>query len=122
MDFYAEAIMDHFRNPRNYGRIVGASRKVRLENQVCGDMIEVCLQFEGKSLQKVRWEGEGCVLCMAGASMVTESIKNLKSIKRIKSIKGEDLLEMMGLGELTPARTRCALLGWEAIRNALGGE
>ena len=140
MDLYRENLMDHYKNPRNYGRPTDWKTKYIWEevNPSCGDRVGVALKVvrrrsdkgatstitggveEDGEVEEARFWGEGCVVSMAAASMLTEYIKR-KSLKEVKRMAGEEVLELLGGEQMIPAaRLRCALLGLEAMKRAIG--
>jgi nitrogen fixation NifU-like protein len=128
MDLYRENLLDHYRNPRNFGKPgwkgnppVGGQVILAEElNPSCGDRIGVALKTEKEAVTEIKFWGEGCVVSIAAMSMLTERIKSIRSIRSIKSITSEDVLKLLGGKEMVPpARLKCALLGWEAVRKAL---
>jgi len=118
MDIYAENILDHFKNPRNYRRLENADLVVKESNPLCGDKIEIFLNVgkDGKILE-ASFEGEGCAISKAGSSMLIESIKG-KSLEEISKLKKEDILDMLGI-EISGARMKCATLALHALYKAL---
>ncbi len=116
MDIYGEEILDHAKNPRNFGELKDSTHKHEEFNELCGDRVEIFLKINAGKMVDVKWRGEGCAICMAGASLITEDIKEIKNLKEIKKLNGDELLQKMGFEGLSPARVRCALLGWEGIR------
>lgn len=121
MDLYRENLLDHYKNPRNFGKPDWKEGTVSEEvNPSCGDKIGLALKFSEDKVVDVRFWGEGCVVSMAAASMLTEYIKQ-KERQDIEEMKGEDVLTLLGGREMIPpARLRCAFLGLEALRKALG--
>src|SRR3990167_10757535 len=85
-EIYKENILDHFRNPRNFGKLENYSFKSSKFNPACGDHIELFVLFEDSRVKEARFIGKGCAISMASASMLTEKIKK-KKIKKIKKNK-----------------------------------
>jgi nitrogen fixation NifU-like protein len=114
-DLYRELILDHYRNPRNKGRLDEADISFEDDNPLCGDRIHLFLTLDDADrVQNVAWEGEGCAISMASASMLSESIKG-KSLEELRGFGKEDLLEMLGI-ELGPVRLKCALLPLKVLK------
>jgi nitrogen fixation protein NifU and related proteins len=126
-ELYKEVILDHYRTPRNRGRLDPHDVKLERNNPLCGDELELYLKFDGEDLEGIAFEGKGCSISMASASMMTEKVKGLdvkqaravaESIKRMMA--GEEPGDMNELGDLVslrgvvryPVRIKCALLGW----------
>lgn len=131
---YREVILDHHRHPRNYGKLDGADATVEGYNPLCGDRIELSLKIkDGKALGECRFQGEGCSICMASASMMTEEVlgKPLTAVKETVEgfralMKGEecplavegDLESLVGVRNF-PVRIKCALLPWTTLKDAV---
>jgi nitrogen fixation NifU-like protein len=114
---YRERIIDHYRHPRNEGTLDDADISAELDSPSCGDVIriDVCLA-EGR-VAKARFSGQGCVLAVAGASMLTEEIAE-KTLVELEALSDADVREMMGL-ELGAVREKCALLAYRALQEGL---
>ncbi len=117
-DIYREIILDYYRNPRNYGRLDDADVVVRDSNPLCGDEIEIHIKFEDGKVKDIRFNGKGCAISQASASMLTEIVMN-KSIDEVKRIGKEDILTNLGLTNLGPARIKCALLSLKTFKMGL---
>ena len=133
-DLYKEVILDHYRSPRNRGRLDPHDVALERNNPLCGDEIELFLRFEGDDLEGVAFEGKGCSISLASASMMTEKVKGLSTeeagqlaglIKRM--LAGEEDGDASSLGDLVslkgvvkyPVRIKCALLGWNTLLEGL---
>ena len=119
-DIYREIILDHFKNPRNFGKIKNPSASFSLYNSACGDRIEIQLKIKNEKLKiigDIKFTGEGCAISMASSSMLTEKVSG-KDIEEVKKLKTSDILKMLGI-ELTPTRLKCALLPLEVLHKAL---
>ena len=121
MDIYREEILEHYRNPHNFGTLSGADVVAEDSNPLCGDSLTLFLKFSGKGSERtvkdVSFTGVGCVLSQASASLLTDLIKG-KKLEEVKAIKKENLIEMIG-AEVAPARLKCVLLSLETLRKAL---
>jgi len=117
MDLYQQTLMDHYRYPRNRGTLDNADFKSGLYNPSCGDKVamEGCVQ-EG-ILIKVAFEGTGCVISQATASLLTEFVLG-KSLEDIVGLDNEFLQTMLGI-ELGPIRFKCALLPLQALQEGI---
>lgn len=118
---YRQEILDHARSPRNFGRLSGKYFKGHEANLSCGDEVTIYVR-EGKRgthriISAISFEGRGCLVCMAGASMVTEYMKGKTPASASKFSK-DKMLKLFG-APLTPSRQICALLPHEALRSAL---
>lgn len=129
-NFYRENILDHFRNPRNFGKLKNPDLTYEEENTLCGDRIGMGIKIKnqsvrqaqdknskGKNIEEIKFWGEGCAISMATASMLTEEAKGL-SVEEIKNLKKEKILKLLGI-ELTPTRLKCALLPLEVLHKTL---
>ena len=131
---YQEIILDHYKSPRNRGSLENPDINIFESNPLCGD--EICIQakLEGNVLKDIRFEGKGCSISMASASMMTEALQGRghghaqKYIEGIKAMMhGEEKLTNEELGDMEalkgvadfPARVKCALLAWTTLEKAL---
>jgi nitrogen fixation protein NifU and related proteins len=114
-DIYREIILDHYRNPRNKGRISDADASFHDSNPLCGDEIDIHLKVEDNIVKDIKFEGRGCAISQASASMLTEMVMN-KSLTSVKDLGKDDILENIGLVNLGPARIKCALLSLKVLK------
>lgn len=114
-DIYREIILDHYRNPRNKGKLENANVTVHDSNPLCGDEIDIHLKVNDGVISDVKFEGKGCAISQASASMLTEMVMG-KDFNLIKDLKKEDILENIGLTNLGPARIKCALLSLKVLK------
>ena len=114
-DFYRELILDHYKNPRNKGTLDPNDISYEDDNPLCGDRIRIDLRMDGdQRVTEVAFNGRGCAISQASASLLTEEIKG-KTLEEIKKISKEDILEMLGI-ELGPVRLKCALLSLKVLK------
>jgi nitrogen fixation NifU-like protein len=133
-ELYKEVILDHYRTPRNKGHLDPHDVSLERNNPLCGDEIELFLRFDGDTLEGIAFDGKGCSISQASASMMTEKVKGIKikdAIALADSIKammaGEEDGDPSVLGDLVslkgvvkyPVRIKCALLGWNTLLEAL---
>jgi len=118
MDIYREIILDHYKNPRNFGHLAHPDAKVEEGNVTCGDRISIEIAVKNGTLEDIRFSGEGCAISQASASMLTENVKGMK-LSKIKKLDAKYILSMLGT-TLTPTRTKCALLSLEVLQKAIG--
>lgn len=133
-DLYRDVVVDHNRNPRNFGKLPGANRTAEGTNPLCGDRLHLYLDIEGDTVRDVRFEGQGCAISTASASLMSEAIKG-RSVAQVQELfRGvhdmltrHDAAPATGLGKLAalsgvrefPARVKCASLCWHALNAAL---
>ncbi|MCF6410406.1 Fe-S cluster assembly sulfur transfer protein SufU [Pseudalkalibacillus salsuginis] len=131
---YRQVIMDHYKNPRNRGELDGALT-FNLNNPTCGDRIKVSMEIEDGKIKEAKFEGEGCSISLASASMMTETIKGLpvEDALKLSNIFSEMMLGKeydegdLDLGDLEalqgvskfPARIKCATLAWKALEKGV---
>lgn len=116
MSPYEEVILDHWKNPRNKGRLVNPDLVGIEVNPLCGDTVRLELKVEGGRVTEVRFDGQGCAISQAAASLLTELIRG-RTLNELKEMKDEELLS--ALGGVIETRRRCALLPLQALRKAL---
>ena len=117
MNIYQQNILEHFKHPKNFGELKHANAQAHMKNPLCGDEITIMLDIEDNKLKDIRFEGTGCAISQATASILTEEIKGM-DIEEIKHLSTEDILEMIGI-ELSPTRMKCALLSKDAVIKAI---
>jgi nitrogen fixation NifU-like protein len=114
-DIYREIILDHYRNPRNKGKLTDADVSIHDSNPLCGDEIDIHLKVEEGKIKNIKFEGRGCAISQASASMLTEMVIE-KPLSTVKEIAKDDVLENIGLMNLGPARIKCALLSLKVLK------
>jgi len=131
-ELYTQVIMDHYKRPRNRGGLEGADLEEHLLNPLCGDEVTVYAVFDGDRVADVRFEGRGCSISQASASMMTERLMGKSSEEAEKEIKGfkammvgerefpemDDLAALKGVIQY-PSRIKCATLAWTAFQKGL---
>jgi nitrogen fixation NifU-like protein len=134
-DLYRDVIVDHNRNPRNFRPMPDASRQADGHNPLCGDQLTVFVKLDGERIQDVSFQGNGCAISVASASLLTESVKG-KTVTEAEEIFrtmhalltredcGIDPVSLGKLGALSgvrafPARVKCASLCWHTLDAAL---
>jgi nitrogen fixation NifU-like protein len=137
-DLYQEVILDHNRRPRNFGPLPAANRRAEGNNPLCGDRVTVYLDVEDGRIRDVAFEGAGCAISTASASLMTETLKG-RSLEEARALfhgfhalvtrgttpETEDGLDRLavfsGVREF-PMRVKCATLAWHAAMAALDAE
>jgi nitrogen fixation protein NifU and related proteins len=117
MDLYQQNIIDHYKHPRNKGRINGADYVVYEVNTLCGDGLKFYIKLDDRrqKVVEVKFEGEGCAISQASASMLSEELTGM-SVQDLKTKVDKDMImELLGV-EINPARLKCALLSFECIK------
>ncbi|MDE1761835.1 MAG: SUF system NifU family Fe-S cluster assembly protein [Candidatus Micrarchaeota archaeon] len=117
LDIYAERLIQYYERPHNKGKISDASVHMHEENVTCGDVITIYLKIEGGKVSDVKFEGDGCAISMASASMVTDFIKG-KSIEEVEGMNVGTVMQVIGI-DPGPARLHCATLSMRAIKGAV---
>ncbi|MGH7920383.1 MAG: Fe-S cluster assembly sulfur transfer protein SufU [Candidatus Dormibacteraceae bacterium] len=112
--FYREFILDHFRNPRNFGRLPDADISHEEHNPLCGDVVGMDFRLQDGAIADVRFHGRGCAISQASASLLTERLKGLP-LEEARAISKADVLEELGI-EISPARLKCALLPLKVLK------
>jgi nitrogen fixation protein NifU and related proteins len=114
-DLYREVILDHYKNPRKKGVVTPADIDYEEDNPVCGDHLHLTIQLdENNTVKDVGWEGEGCAISQASASMLYESLIG-KSLDEIRAIDKQEILDLLGI-DLGPVRLKCALLSLKVLK------
>lgn len=117
MDLYRQDLIDHYKNPRNYGRDVDANVIMELENISCGDKIVLFIKLNKNKIESIKFVGEGCAVAIASTSKLTESYVG-KSIPEVLNLTAENFLEVHNI-IVTISRIKCATLGFETLKKAL---
>jgi nitrogen fixation protein NifU and related proteins len=112
--FYREFILDHYKNPRNFGRLEGADISHEEHNPLCGDVVGMDFRLRDGTIEDIRFHGRGCAISQASASLLTERLKGL-SLEEARQISREDVLDELGIN-ISPARLKCALLSLKVLK------
>ncbi len=135
---YQEVILDHYRRPRNKGPIAEPTHTITMNNPLCGDVIELLLDVRGGRIREASFEGRGCSISQASASMMTERLKGLTPRQGLalaatftRMLHGDaeaaedpslgDLRALQGVSKF-PVRVKCALLAWNCLEELVGSE
>ncbi len=134
MDLYQEVILDHTRRPRNFGSLEHATHRAEGHNPLCGDQVAVSLRLNGDVVREIRFEGKGCAISTASASMMTELLKG-REAGLLQTVFGqfqdlvtgrlieppEDLGKLVAFAGVAafPVRVKCATLAWHTVKAAL---
>ncbi len=135
-ELYQQVILDHSKSPRNFHKLEGANRTAQGHNPLCGDNITLYLALEGEVIKDISFQGSGCAISKASASILTAALKG-KTKAEVKvlfekvhemvttgSVDGEDLgkLAVFAGVHKFPARVKCAILPWHAVMAAVEGK
>jgi nitrogen fixation NifU-like protein len=137
-DLYQEVILDHNRRPRNFGVLANATRIANGHNPLCGDRLKLYLRLDGDRIADVSFEGSGCAISKASASLMTDAIKGqsiadaVALFDRFRSVVTtpvDEPIDEASVGKLAvlagvrefPARVKCASLAWHTLKAALDG-
>ena len=118
-DFYREFILDHYKRPRNFGTLEDPDITNEEENPLCGDRIRIDVKLGEDRVADVRFQGRGCAISTAAASILTDKIKGA-SLERVKSFSKEEMLHALGV-PLSPIRLKCGLLALKVLKTGLYG-
>ena len=133
---YQELILEHYRHPRNKGKLVDHTAEAHVTNPVCGDEVSVQIRLDGERIEEIAFDGQGCSISQASMSMMTNLVKGSERSEAIRlanlfadMMHGDETASPdQALGDLRalqgvlkfPVRIRCALLAFDALREALG--
>jgi len=118
-DLYRENILDHYRYPRNKGHLDAPDIHYHDVNPFCGDEITMEVQLEGDRIRAVAFDGKGCAISQASASMLTEEIVGM-TLDEVKALDKDFILDMLGI-PIGPVRLKCALLALKTIKAGVWG-
>ena len=115
---YQARILEHYKHPHNRGTLDPATHRARESNPLCGDDITLTLRADGANrIEEVRFDGEGCAISMASASLLTDAVKG-KSLEEAAALEKTAVLESLGV-PLSTVREQCALLPLRALKSAV---
>ncbi|HVR34677.1 MAG TPA: SUF system NifU family Fe-S cluster assembly protein [Methylomirabilota bacterium] len=135
-ELYQQVIMDHNRSPRNFRRLEGANREAEGHNPLCGDEVRIYLLMDGDVVKDITWQGSGCAISKASASILTTALKGKtrdevnRLFEKVREMvttgkqNGEDIgkLAVFAGVHKFPARVKCAILPWHAVMAAVEGK
>lgn len=119
-DLFRETILEHYRNPRCRGTLDAPDVSYEDANPLCGDKIRMDFHLRDGHIAAVRFSGTGCSISQASASMLCEHIEG-RTLEEVKAISREDVLEMLGVSELGPVRSKCAMLALKTLKAGVYG-
>lgn len=118
-DIYREQILDHSRNPRNFGTIEDADITYEDTNPLCGDRVRIDVKVEDGKIADIKFSGRGCAISQAATSMLTEMVAG-EELDEVQEISAQDVLDELGV-PISPARVKCALLGLKVLKSGVYG-
>lgn len=113
---YSDILLDHFKNPRNLGRLEQPDATAFVSNPICGDEMRLDLEIRDGRITDCRFKTRGCTAAIAASSMVTEMMKG-RTLQEAQAIREEDIAK--ALGGLPPEKLHCSVLGHQAIEAAI---
>jgi nitrogen fixation NifU-like protein len=117
-DLYRDEILEHYRQPHNFGTLPSHDAVFEGSNPLCGDRITIQLAFSDDGVVRdVAFQGRGCAISQASASLLTDSIRG-RSVADVAAMTSQDVLDLLGI-EISPARMKCALLSLDTVHHAL---
>jgi nitrogen fixation NifU-like protein len=117
MSIYSEIILDHYENPRNRGPLAKPTSSCHVANPLCGDKIDMSIKVNNGKVTDIKFEGIGCAISTASASMLTVYAKN-RRVADLKKMDQKSMIKLLGI-ELGVNRIKCALLPLEALHKLL---
>ena len=119
-DLYRDEILEHYREPHNFGTLDAPDASYEGHNPLCGDRITMMLVVDAEgAVSDVAFNGRGCAISQASASLLTDDIKG-RPVAQIEAMTNQDILDLLGI-EISPARLKCALLSLDTLQHALEG-
>jgi nitrogen fixation NifU-like protein len=119
-DLYRDYILEHYRSPHNKGDLDHPDRFAAYSNPLCGDRLQMGVRLDGDRVADVRFNGAGCAISQAAASMLTDVMLD-KTLAELAAFTTDDMLDLLGV-PIGPARRKCALLAWEVLHKGILGE
>ncbi len=116
---YREHLMDHYKNPRNFGKIEDSIHS-RGENPSCGDEMDIYLEIEGNKIKDFKFTSKGCAISTASASVLSEKLKE-KRVDEVLNMTRDDMKDLLGI-DVSVSRVKCMMLGLKTLQTAIKGE
>jgi nitrogen fixation protein NifU and related proteins len=119
-ELYRDYILDHYKNPKNFGEIDDPDLSFHDKNPLCGDEMEVQIVVKDGRIENLKWHGQGCAISQAAASIASEELIGMP-VDDAARLDADWMLEHMGI-EISPTRRKCALLNLKVVRGAVTGD
>lgn len=119
-ELFRDHILDHYRHPRCHGTLEHPDASVEDANPLCGDKLRMDFRFADGRVAEVRFVGSGCSISQAAASLVCEAIQG-RPIEEVRALTREDVLDLLGIDDLGPVRSKCAMLALKTAKAAAYG-
>ncbi len=117
---YRDYILDHYKNPRNFGELVPHDLEWHDHNPLCGDELGVHVRVEDGRIAELRFHGQGCAISQAAASIASEELLGL-DVERVPGLSAYWVIDLLGI-DISPTRRKCALLSLKVMRGATSGD
>ena len=114
---YTEELLEHYRHPQNFGTLQSPTGKITLQNPLCGDVITLAIEIKNGKIYSVAFEGKGCAISTASASLLTGYIKG-KKVEELRNLSKKSTMDIVGFS-VSPGRIKCLLLPFEALKKIL---
>ena len=114
---YKEEILEHYKDPQNFRKLNNFSHVSKLTNPLCGDDIEIYLRIENDKIRDISFDGKGCTITIASASLLTEKVKEM-TLPQLKQIGEDDVLTLLGI-PISQTRKKCAFLPLVALKDSV---
>jgi nitrogen fixation NifU-like protein len=119
-DLYRDYILDHYKRPRNFGELEPHDLEAHEHNPLCGDELGVQIQVADGKIADLRFQGQGCAISQAAASIASEELKGM-SLQEVGELDADWALELLGI-PVSATRRKCALLGLKTVKGAVTGD
>lgn len=116
-DMYRQQILDHYKNPRNYGKLDEKTYTHAGENPMCGDeiAIDVKLDDDEETIERIAFRGDGCAISQASASMLSQELHGM-SVEEMREMDRDDVIDLLGV-DISPMRVKCAVLAEKVVQD-----
>ena len=119
-DLYRDYILDHYKNPKNFGELPEHDLEFYDKNPLCGDEMELQIRIEDGKIADLKWHGQGCAISQAAASIASEELIGM-DVEDAAKLDADWMLEQMGI-DISATRRKCALLNLKVLRGAVTGD